>query len=277
MRMTETLARVWSVPAFLEYVHPPLTDKAVEAAERQLNVKLPRTYLALLGVQNGGYTDVTLPQSVQSQIWGIGSKYPSVLEGSLQFRMAEYADEVWLPAEADALIPFDGDGHWFLCFDFRSTGRHVEPAIAFVDLESETEEQVAENFEIFLQQLDRDFGDALVVGLKQITAEKAASVLEHELGVLFGEPDDFAHGYPTRTAKFRDGDPPDWIWIDPNSVPLGFSRGANRDVRVTPEMGLRFPDQPNVETIVTCSHGAAQAVMAALERSGSRPLLIHQP
>lgn len=268
-------ARVWSVPAFLDSVHPPLTDDGVEAAERQLGVKLPRAYLALLFEQNGGYVDVTLPDTVHSQIWGIGSRYPTILDGSLKHQMAEYADEIWLPADSDGLIPFDGDGHWYLCFDFRSTGPQAEPTVAYVDLESETDEHVAESFGAFLQLLERDFGSALVLGLTRTDAEQAASILENALGVMFGKPDDFAHGYPIRTAKFRDGDPPVWIWIDPNVVPLGFSRGASRTVHVTPEAGLRFPERPNIETIVTCSDGAARAVLAALERAGLDPLLIH--
>lgn len=38
------------------YNHPPLTDELVTEAERQLRVRLPEEYLALLRVQNGGYT-----------------------------------------------------------------------------------------------------------------------------------------------------------------------------------------------------------------------------
>jgi len=38
------------------YNHPPLTDEMVETAERVLGVKLPRSLIALLRVQNGGYT-----------------------------------------------------------------------------------------------------------------------------------------------------------------------------------------------------------------------------
>jgi hypothetical protein len=275
--MTGASARVWSVPAFLEFVHPPLTVDAVEAAERQLGVKLPRTYVALLQVQNGGYTDVTLAQSVQSQIWGIGSKYPTILDGSLKQRCADYVDKVWLPTNPDALIPFDGDGHWYLCFDFRAAGPRAEPPIAYVDLEGETEGQVAASFGAFLGLLEPDFGDHLLVGLTQTSTKEAATILESGLGVVFSEPDDFAHGYPIRSAKFRDGDPPDWIWIAPNMVPLGFSRGANRDIHATPGTALRFPDQPNIETVITCSDGAAEAVVAALQSAGCAPLPIHTP
>lgn len=275
--MAASSARIWSIPAFLEYVHPPLTDEAVEAAERQLGVKLPPTYVALLQVQNGGYTEVTLPHSVQSQIWGIGSKFPTVLDGSLKHQMAEHADEIWLPANSNALIPFDGDGHWYLCFDFRSAGPRAEPSVTYVDLETETEDQIAESFGAFLELLERDFGDKIVVGLSQTSTDEAAAILEHHLGVTFGKPDDFAHGYPTRSAKLRDGDPPDWIWIDPNIVPLVFSRGANRGVHATPETVLRFPEQPNSEAIVTFSAGAAQAVIAALQRAGLTLLPIHIP
>jgi hypothetical protein len=191
--------------------------------------------------------------------------------------MGEHADEAWLPANPDALFPFDGDGHWYLCFDFRLVGHCAEPAVAYVDLESETEDQIAESFGAFLRLLERDFRNRLVIGLTRSSAEEAATILQYELGVIFSKPDDFAHGYPIRSAKLRDGAPPDWIWISPNMVPLGFSRGTNRDIYATPETAHQFPDQPNIEVIVACSDGAAQAVLAAFLRAGSTPLPIHVP
>jgi hypothetical protein len=47
--------RFWAAPAYFPYVQPPLTKRAIAAAEKRLGVKLPAVYLALLQQQNGGY------------------------------------------------------------------------------------------------------------------------------------------------------------------------------------------------------------------------------
>jgi hypothetical protein len=269
--------RVWGVPAFLDYVHPPPAPAVVDDAERQLGVKLPQSYLALLRVQNGGYTEVKLASSVQSMIWGIGTKFPSITEGSIKSRTSAFKGETWLPDGADRLVPFDGDGHWYLCFDFRRVGRHAEAEITFVDLEHGIEERVAINFSDFLKKLVRDFGPYPIVGLERTSPEEATRTLQRELGLSFGDPDPFAHGYPTQTAKFRDGNPPEWIWVTPNTVPRGFSRSHKRGIQTTAETTLRFPQLPNVGAIITSTHGASQNVMDTLRRSGRTPVLIHIP
>ncbi len=178
---------------------------------------------------------------------------------------------------ADSLVPFDGDGHWYLCFDFRKVGRYAEAEITFIELECGTEESVATDFSGFLKKLIRDFGPHHVVGLERTSPEEATRSLQRELNLSFGDPDTFAHGYPTRTAKFRDGNPPEWIWITPNTVPRGFSRSHQRGTQTTPETTLRFPQLPNVGAIITSTHGASQNVMEALRRSGRTPVSIHIP
>jgi len=79
------------------------------------------------------------------------------------------------------LIPFDGDGHWWLCFDYRAAGPDAEPSITYYDTEIGGEFKVAESFAELLRRLicpDRDFqfeiadrslrGDALDAFLRGI-------------------------------------------------------------------------------------------------------------
>lgn len=53
--MGATVDTIWSVPAYLPYLQPPLTDEAVASAEKELGLQLPIEYLNLLRKQNGGY------------------------------------------------------------------------------------------------------------------------------------------------------------------------------------------------------------------------------
>ena len=48
-------AAFWNPNVRLQ-VESPLTDEMVTTAENTLSVKLPEAYLALLRIQNGGYT-----------------------------------------------------------------------------------------------------------------------------------------------------------------------------------------------------------------------------
>ncbi|MDR3159734.1 MAG: SMI1/KNR4 family protein [Zoogloeaceae bacterium] len=78
---------IWRKPPCLPYVQPELTDEAVREAEQTLGVKLPKEYIELLKIQNGGYIAYTLPESaavnaVHDGIAGIGPNYPSLVENA---------------------------------------------------------------------------------------------------------------------------------------------------------------------------------------------------
>ena len=46
--MGATADTIWRVPAYLPYLQPPLTDKAVASAEKQIGYRLPVEFLNLL-------------------------------------------------------------------------------------------------------------------------------------------------------------------------------------------------------------------------------------
>jgi hypothetical protein len=105
---------IWQVPAYLPYLQPPLTAEAVAAAEDEIGYKLPSEYLDLIRKQNGGYIRYALPDSPHDTIAGIGPYFPSLT----RVDWAECQDRVSYRLEG--LVPYDGDGHWHLCLDYRS-------------------------------------------------------------------------------------------------------------------------------------------------------------
>jgi hypothetical protein len=122
-----TADTIWRTPAYLPYLQPPLTDKAVASAEKQIGYRLPADFLNLLKKQNGGYIRFSLPEMVHDSIAGIGPHFPS-LTG---FDWDESQGHVSYSLRV--LVPFDGDGHWHLCLDYRQNS--ASPSIPHADIE----------------------------------------------------------------------------------------------------------------------------------------------
>jgi hypothetical protein len=139
------------------YKHPPLTDEMVEVAERQLRVKLPGEYIALLRIQNGGYTHGFGFPMTRRTAWAKDHVPLNDLAGIVtdpRIRTAqnildtEYMTEEWgLPAR-QALL--SGDGHWWITLDYR---KGDVPSVAWIDVESGEDIQVAPTFAAFLEGL----------------------------------------------------------------------------------------------------------------------------
>lgn len=156
-------AQIWRVPPYEGYVQSLLTDELLDATERELGVRLPTAYVALLRVQNGGYLRVGFPEDrnynvTHSVIRGIGTKYPRLTKDAWWHDEEDFEP---VPAGAEWLIPFDGDGHWDLCLDYRqsptdATGLRTDPAVVVIDteeLDPNIESFVAESFCAYLGQL----------------------------------------------------------------------------------------------------------------------------
>ena len=194
--MAATPETIWQVPAYLPYLQPSLTDAAVSAAETEIGYKLPSDYLNLLRKQNGGYIRYSLQEMVHNAIAGIGPHFPSLTD----FDWDECQEYVSFPLEG--LVPFDGDGHWHLCLDYR---QHKDvPTVTYVDIECDQESPVAASFVDYLAKLQVDVGEDYVVegvsGIERVTSE-----LSSALGIVFEPPDTYAHGYPTHRARLGTG------------------------------------------------------------------------
>jgi len=144
---------IWQAPVYLPHLQPPLTPAAVAAVEKQIGFKLPPVYLELLKKQNGGYIRYSLPDVIHHQIFGVGP-YFRYLTG---FDFEASQGDVNFPL--NGLIPFDGDGLWSLCLDYRRNAR--VPAVTFVEISCAIDERVADCFPEYLAQLqlevDADF------------------------------------------------------------------------------------------------------------------------
>jgi hypothetical protein len=273
-------ALFWKVPAYLPYVQPPLTTALIEEAEDQLGIKLPRAYLDLLRVQNGGYVRYTCPDTAHSQLWGIGPHYPNILavhDWQLEPDEDEEFEREWAPGNASRLVPFDGDGHWYLCFDYRSTGPAHEPRISLIEFDSESDREIAASFDDFLKMLEEDVTWP-TLGILEVSPDVTAEMLQKLLRVKFSEPNDHAHGYPVRRAQLQGGAKPDWVWLNPNRVPRGFVRREDRryaEVKdLLPGTALLHPSVPQAETIVSCTPEVADKVMEACSAAGLKAVVI---
>ena len=131
--MNANADNIWRVPAYLPYLQPPLTNDAVANAEEIIGYSLPEELLALLWKQNGGYIRLSLPEMVHDSIAGIGPHFPSLIN----FDWDEVQE--YVSFQLQGLVPFDGDGHWHLCMDYRADSER--PSVAYVDVECDSERQ----------------------------------------------------------------------------------------------------------------------------------------
>ena len=267
--MRATADTIWSVPAYLPYLQPPLTDEAVALAEKKIGHRLPSEYLNLLRKQNGGYIRFWLPEMVHDTIAGIGPNFPSLTD----FDWNECQEYVSYPLQG--LVPFDGDGHWHLCLDYR---KHAEvPAITYADVECDRETRIAKSFADYLAMLRiRVEGEYVLETVSNVEELKAD--LSRQLGVRFDAPDTWAHGYPTERANLGGGEDPQWLWLSPNTVRRGFVRPDDPRYSelkdLMPGFADRFPGLPPGSYILSATDGVRTRVLDVCRRCGltARPL-----
>ena len=252
---------IWRVPVYLPYLQPDLSDAAVTEAEKLIGHPLPRAYLDLLRVQNGGYIRYRLGDTVHDVICGIGPQFPSI--------------GIYLKnPHPDGLVPFDGDGLWLLCFDFRE--QDADPPITLIDFELNEQSKVADSFTEYLSKLRLDITENFVLpAIGDI--EPVKTVLAKSAALRFEPPSAWEHGYEVHGAP----DPNDqfeWLWLSPNTVPRGFvreedSRYAELKDRM-PGVTARYPGLPAGSWLVKVTEALQTPVLEALAdaRIDVRPL-----
>jgi hypothetical protein len=263
--MPVTPDTIWRVPAYLPYLQPPLTAEAVASTERQIGYKLPAEYLDLLRKQNGGYIRYSLPEMVHDSIAGIGPHFPSLS----QFDWEECQEHVGYPLQG--LIPFDGDGHWHLCLDYRKD--RAVPSVTHADIECDQETPIAGSFAEYLSLLRIDDRDQYVLeGV--VDVERVREDLTKLLRVTFDSPDTWASGYPVHRGRMGSEEQPEWVWISPNSVPRGFVRPDEPRYAelkgLLPGRALRYPDLPEDGYILGATDRVRSQVIDACAQSRMR-------
>lgn len=236
---------IWRVPQYLPYLQPTLTDEIIKVAESRIGQKLPKEYIELLRIQNGGYIRFTIADTPHSQIYGIGPYFPSLMEFEW---LKEY--EGTLSYELDGLIPFDGDGHWNICLDYRRN--RIDPEITYIDTESDYERLIAKNFKEYLSLLKPDIEGEFFIDT-DLQIEDVLKQISIAGKIDFEEPDYFAHGYPIYRSKFKDS----WVWLSPNKVPSAFIReGEERYDKLKSLMNtnsIRFPELSDTDLLISVS------------------------
>jgi hypothetical protein len=212
MKKTTDLQGCWQTPKYLPYIQPALTDEIIQEAETKMGYKLPGEYIQLLKTQNGGYIRYTLKDTPHSQIAGIGPYFPSITDFEW---LSEYEGAVSF--ELNGLFPFDGDGHWNICLDYRKN--KVEPEVTYIDTESDYEKPIAKTFAAYLGLLEIETDNEFVIET-DAAIEDAIERISKIAAITFEEPDHFAHGYPIYRSKYDDS----WVWIRTNRVPAAFIR-----------------------------------------------------
>ncbi|QDU83742.1 SMI1 / KNR4 family protein [Planctomycetes bacterium Pla163] len=139
------------------YKNPPLTEAALALAEERLGVTLPPEYVDLLRVQNGGYTArFAYPMSTQTS-WAddhvpfdemAGVVVDPDHGGVHNILLSQSMAEEWELPPNQVLLA--GDGHWWITLDYRGS---TVPAVAWLDVETGEDIEVAPTFRDFLKGL----------------------------------------------------------------------------------------------------------------------------
>ena len=263
MKIKPTPETIWKRPAFLPYVHPPLTDAAIRQAEDELGCDLPTDFLDVLRVQNGGPIRFSIPDSSGDLIAGIGHAFPSVTD----FDLAEYQE--YVDFSLGGLVPFDGDGHWYHCLDYRDSPEN--PGIAYIDVECNYQERLAESFTEFLQLMELDLENELVLqGVETIDDARQrlealfGSTCEHKISNV---------GVPYWT--FHTGNKWDeGFWISSNKVAAGYS-GDRPETMTFEGNALLFPELAGNTVIFEARDAYIDEYRARLRDAGLRLVAVH--
>lgn len=138
------------------YEHPPLTDEAILWAQSLLGVQLPTELLALLRIQNGGYTQGFAHPMPWPTTWAKDHVPLEDLAGILEpqhpspmnlARSPESTVEWGLPPNQ---VLLSGDGHYWITLDYR---KGPVPSVAWIDVECGEDFQIAPTFSAFLEGL----------------------------------------------------------------------------------------------------------------------------
>lgn len=256
---------IWAVPAYLPYVQPPLTDEMVRTAEAAIGHRLPAAYVQLLKQQNGGYIRLRLPDCVHNTICGIGPRFPHLEPPD----WSEVRD--WVSFTLAGLVPFDGDGHWHLCLDYRDDV--ASPKITYIDVECDSERPVAPDFENYLKLLAPEVDEGQFVIYSSEGIEAFAQRLARILKVEFQDMGSYAHGYPSFSAQLGViRRYPQWIGVCSNSVPRGFVRSDDPDFEslkagMTGKAKL-YPELPESCLVMHLSEQSREKVTATLKIAG---------
>lgn len=140
------------------------SDDVRRWTENRLGVRLPASYIALFKRRNGGrlrMNAVKVPKRAEMYRFGRIAGLDRHHDDSIT-SLTDLARTGDVP---ERLIPIDGDGHWWLCLDYRRCGPDGEPVVTHYETESSRRDKdhdefrVADSFAALLAGLVFDAGD----------------------------------------------------------------------------------------------------------------------
>ena len=154
-----------------KFVLTPPTDEMIRSVEEELGYKLPESYLALMRVQNGGFSKRTAFPTAVPTSWAedhiaiegflsIGRDKMYSLCGTLGSR---FMIEEWgYPDIGVAICDCPSAGHDMVFLDYRECGPQGEPKVVHIDQEDDYYiTPLADSFEAFIRGLvdEEDYWD----------------------------------------------------------------------------------------------------------------------
>lgn len=237
-------------PIFGPYLQPTLTDEMVRDAEEKMGFKLPKAYLDLLKVQNGGYIRFTLKDTLHDQIWGIGPHPFSITD----FHDTDDRNLRFLASIKR--FPFDckGDGE-YLCFEYDR--KREFPSIVYTWPRERRYFKVARDFEGYLQKLKPDLSDLYVIDTGAEVVETNAVLQEVLNGIFAGTEWELkempleTYGYPYFSIQQGSS----WVGFQTNKVPAIHFPPNHPFKQKFPDLlkksALAYPELPESSLIVT--------------------------
>jgi len=205
MKEIDKIKTIWEKPKNLILVQPELTDEVLYSTEKILGKNLPKNYIEMLKIQNGGSIRYRLRKfPFPCEIYGIGHYYPSLLENDYE--------------RSDDLVPFGGDGPCYFCFDYRLNNN--EAKITYIDLETDKEKVLYDNFDEYIHSLELYTEYSVIETEKEIDEIK---ILVEKILNIKMEKSIYNFGYTLYQGKFNN----QYFWISPNKVPRGFVQEHN--------------------------------------------------
>ncbi len=133
-----------------------LTEELIEKAEDELGVKLPKRFIELLKIKNGGSLNRTILSSSNKSIWEDGFYEIAELFGindgnseKTSILSTSYLTSEWDLPEKQIIIT--GDGHWWITLDYRKIPD--TPTVNWIEPDADRDEIIANNFEEFINNL----------------------------------------------------------------------------------------------------------------------------
>lgn len=141
----------------------PVTKEELNFAEQKFQVKLPKAYVQLLKISNGGtlnfrWLNVQGVEELEGEEGYIyvdrllGINLSNLDDNSLETNImdTDYLKSEW-GIEQDNIILIAGDGHYWIALDYRTS---KEPSITYFDTENEKEYYLYNTFDEMLKNMN---------------------------------------------------------------------------------------------------------------------------